>query len=306
MSCFFPGWRLRQLLAIAVVALAVQAVRPASALDAVPAVDVFAAKKTGDLEVGVVPQNERRVTIQLKNMTERPLTIQLPPAFAAVPVLAQQPGLFNNPFGQGNNGNGNNQQAPQQLGVGMNGGNQRGGNQQGGNLFNAGIFNIPAGRAIKIKAESVCLEYGKPSPDARMKYELQPLDSVSDKPELAAVLSSLGQEEIDQRTAQAAAWHVTNKMSWDELNNLVARKVGGTKEMQFSTRDIAAAKKFIEKATSEKRKPSETSATQFQRSGGGVTGFAGGTAGGFVSGQGGIGNVTLMGEDIRGFRGKAK
>ncbi|WP_254513194.1 hypothetical protein [Anatilimnocola floriformis] len=301
MSCFFAAWRSRRLfLVLAAVAFAAPCVQPTFAATPEPApdtVDVFAAVKAGDLEVGVVPQNERRVTIQLKNKTERPLTIQLPPALAAVPVLAQQPGgLFNGFPNAGGNRN-NQQQAPQQLGLGMNGGNQQRGNQQGGNLFNAGIFNIPAGRAIKIKAESVCLEYGKPSPDARMKYELQPLESVSDKPELAAVLTSLGTEQIDQRAAQAAAWHVANDIGWDELTNLVARKVGGTKEMQFSTRDVAAAKKFLDNVASEKRSStmnanetsSNRSPAQSPFSGNSAAAFAGGSASGFAFGQGGFG-----------------
>jgi hypothetical protein len=137
------------------------------------------------------------------------------------------------------------QQAPQQLGLGMNGGNQQGQGQ--GNVFPGGIFNIPAGKAIKIKAEAVCLEFGKPSPDARMKYELKPLDSVCDKPELAAVLTSLGQEQIDQRTAQAAAWHLTDDLSFDKLVGLLRREVGATKEYQFTRDQVASARDFLKK-----------------------------------------------------------
>jgi hypothetical protein len=260
MSRTFSGWLLRhRLLFIAAVAIVFQ-VQLASASDlnlfqgsqgAGPqGTDVFAAVEAGDLEVGVVPQNERRVTIQLKNISNRTLTIQLPPALAAVPILAQQPGLFPgfpNPGGQ----NQNQQQAPQQLGVGMNGGNQ-GGNNGGGNLF-GGMFHIPAGRAIKIKADAVCLEYGKPSPDARMKYELRPLAEVCDKPELAAVLTSLGKDQIDQRSAQAAAWHVTDDLSFNKLAGLLRREVGATKEYQFTRDQVAAAQSYLAKLPAKKQ-----------------------------------------------------
>jgi hypothetical protein len=260
MSRFFPGWSLRHHLA-AVTAFAIAFVLGslvASAAspqfgsqDAAQGIDVFAAVEAGDLEVSVVPQNERRVTIQLKNISNRPLTIQLPPAFAAVPILAQQPGLFPgfpNPGGQ----NQNQQQAPQQLGLGMNGGNRGGNNNGGGNLF-GGMFDIPAGRAIKIKADAVCLEYGKPSPDARMKYELKPLAEVCDKPELAAVLTSLGKDQIDQRTAQAAAWHLTDDLSFNKLAGLLRREVGATKEYQFTQDQVAAAQKYLAKLPSKKQ-----------------------------------------------------
>lgn len=260
MSCFFPGWRLRHHLAVVTTfvvsfvlgSLVAGAASPQfGSQPAAQGVDVFAALEAGDLEVGVVPQNERRVTIQLRNKTERPLTIHLPPAFAAVPILAQQQpgGLFGfpNPGGQ----NQNQQQAPQQLGVGLNGGNQ-GGNNGGGNLF-GGMFHIPAGRAIKIKAEAVCLEYGKPSPDARMKYELRPLAEVCDKPELAAVLTSLGKDQIDQRTAQAAAWHLTDELSFHKLAGLLRREVGATKEYQFTHDQVAAAQNYLAKLPAKKQ-----------------------------------------------------
>lgn len=254
MSRFFVGRRIRPLAAFAAVSLVfgsvsllANAASPAANDQPVPQPqDVFAAIQAGDLEVGVVPQNERRLTIQMKNKTDRPLTITLPPALAAGPILAQQPGLFPGPFNQqGQNGQ---QQAAQQVGVGMNGGN--GNNNGGQNLFPGGMFNIPAGRAIKIKAETVCLEYGKPNPDVRMKYELKSLADVCDKPELAAVLTSLGKDQLSQRAAQAAAWHLTNDLSWDELSKLVHRKVGSTVEMQFKSSEIAAAKAFVEKQQS--------------------------------------------------------
>lgn len=251
MSCFLPRWIFQQM-AVAALTLAVgivQAKSPQSTPKAdAQAVDVFAAQAAGDLEVGVVPQNERRVTIQLRNLADRPLTIQLPPALAAGPILAQQPGgLFQAGFPNPGGGQ-NRQQAPQQLGLGMNGGNQG-----GQNMMPGGIFNIPAGRAIKIKADAVCLEYGKPSPDARMKYELKPLTEVCDKPELAAVLMSLGKDQMDQRVAQAAAWHLTNDLSFDQLVSLLRREVGATKAFQFSRDQVVAAQEFLAKLPTTKR-----------------------------------------------------
>lgn len=261
---------------------------PAKTKIETPPQDVFAAIAAGDLEVGVVPRDERRLTIQMKNKTDRPLSIQMPPALAAAPILAQQPFPFpGGGFPNQQNAN-RGQQAPQQLGLPGGQGNNGGGNLFGGRN-NGGIFNIPAGRAIKIKADSVCLEHGKPEPDTRMKYELKPLAEVCDKPELVAVLSSLGQEQIDQRVAQAAAWHLTNQLPWDQLAGLIERQVGGVKVMEFQTNEVAAAKTFLERLPPQPKplsSPGETTPAPANVFGGvGVTAAAAATA---IAGPNGV------------------
>jgi hypothetical protein len=132
-----------------------------------------------------------------------------------------------------------------------------GGQGQGG--LQGGIFNIPAGRAIKIKFACVCLEYGKPEPDARMKYELKPLSEVKDSSELEAVLTSLGNKQIDQRVAQAATWHLTNDLGWDQLAALLRREVGAHKELQFSAAEVATAKAMLARLQKLERQPASLS-----------------------------------------------
>ncbi|QDU30509.1 hypothetical protein ETAA8_56540 [Anatilimnocola aggregata] len=254
MPRFSASWRLRHLLAVVAtfsISFVIGSFAQGNSPDETLPQPLFAAIAAGDLEAQVVPRDSKRLTIQFKNKTDRPLTIQMPAAMAAAPILAQQQ-PFNFFPGQPNNQQPNNrQQSPQQLGMpGMN--NNNGGNN---NLFGNGIFNIPAGRAIKIKADCVCLEYGKPEPDARMKYELKPLAEVCDKPELATMLRSLGDEQIDQRVAQAAAWHLTNELGWDELAGLVSRRVGSYTEHQFTSAQIAVAKRTLGQIASNKQSP---------------------------------------------------
>jgi hypothetical protein len=269
MPRFFREWPLRHLMLafssfLVVLTIGSYASGASPAAKTVAKVEIpqplFEAIAAGDLEAGVVPRDAKQLTIQLKNKTDRPLTIQMPPALAAAPVLAQQPGALFPGFPPNNNNN-NNQgnQAPQQLGLPGGQGNNGGGWGQGNRP--GGIFNIPAGRAIKIKSSCVCLEYGKPEPDVRMKYELKPLAEVNDSAALAQVLRSLGDELIDQRVAQAATWHVTNELSWDKLAGLVSRQVGGVKEMQFNAAEVATAKAFLDKLAAKDlkaRSPAET------------------------------------------------
>ena len=53
---------------------------------------MFAAMKNGDIEVKLIPKNDRESLVKLTNKTKRPLTVRLPDAFAGVPVLAQAAG----------------------------------------------------------------------------------------------------------------------------------------------------------------------------------------------------------------------
>ena len=55
-----------------------------------PAVDLFDAMKSGDIDVKYVAKNSLEGQLLVKNNTDQPLTVKLPEAFAAVPVLAQQ------------------------------------------------------------------------------------------------------------------------------------------------------------------------------------------------------------------------
>jgi hypothetical protein len=50
-----------------------------------------------------------------------------------------------------------------------------------------------------------------------MNYVLQPLGSVTDKPEVHALCNLVGHGVVDQTAAQAAVWHYNNGLSWEEL-----------------------------------------------------------------------------------------
>src|SRR5438270_9054457 len=52
-------------------------------------VDLFDAMKSGDIEVKFIARNSRDGQLLVKNKTDQPLSVKLPDAFAAVPVLAQ-------------------------------------------------------------------------------------------------------------------------------------------------------------------------------------------------------------------------
>src|SRR5262249_8103137 len=144
----------------------------------------------------------------IKNNTKKPLTVKLPETFAAMPVLAQRPG--------GGNRNNNNQQGGgqnQTAGGGMGG---MGGGMGGGG---GGFMSIPPEQVSQFQVATVCLEHGKNVPRAAIPYAIKPLEMATNKPEVRELLAAFGHGGLDQRAVQAAAWHLENGLSWNELAN---------------------------------------------------------------------------------------
>jgi hypothetical protein len=188
-----------------------------------PTVDMFDGIADGDLAVKFIPKDSKEGKVLIENKTDKPLTVKLPDAFAGVPVLAQNAGAA------GSSSNNNN--ANQGVGGGMGGGG--GGGGQGGNMF-----NVPPEKVALVKVTTVCLDHGKAEPRAGVPYEIKPIESVTDKPEVQELCRMLGTGQINQRAAQVAAWHLNNGMSWQELAAKQLRHAGGSSEPYFTDLEI--------------------------------------------------------------------
>lgn len=82
-----------------------------------------------------------------------------------------------------------------------------------------------------------------------MPYRIKPIAEATDKPEVRALCGMLGRGEISQRSAQAAAWHLNNEMSWDQLGAKRAQIVFGQLRVPFFTRrELAEGKEAATKA----------------------------------------------------------
>jgi len=212
--------------------------------------DVLEAESQGLVSVRYIPNDSRSAQIIVVNRSHRPLTLRLPAGFTGVPVLAQFGGMG----GQGNNNNNVGFGAagqPQTAGgggqgqQGMNGGM---GGQMGGQ--GGGAFSIPAEKTRVLRVTTVCLEHGKPEPSSRYPYKLASLESFSNDPTLAVVLESLGRGELSQRVAQAAAWHIANGLTWQQLEAKIIDHAGGDPdEPFFSSAELAAAHQVVGVAT---------------------------------------------------------
>jgi hypothetical protein len=210
-------------------------------------VEMFAAMEEGQIEVKFIPKDSTEANVLIKNKTDKPLNVQLPEAFAAVPILAQ--------FGGGGFGGG------QQGGGGFGGGG--GGNQGAGGGFGGGggggfgggagggggnFFNVPAEKVGDLKVPLVCLEHGKKEPRAAIPYRIIPLAKFTTDPAVYEMLKLFGQGQIDQRSAQAAAWHLASKMSWQELRDKQIVRLTGQRYAWFSPQELGRAVSLVNAA----------------------------------------------------------
>jgi len=227
------------------------------------AVDMFDAMHDGDLGVQFIPHDAREATLILTNNTDQPLTVHLPAAFAAIPVLAQgfgQPAGRGQPAGPATTstgkknqalGTGTKQKDQGQIGFGGAAGNAQAGakaNALAANGANAGAFSIPPERVVKLKLPTVCLEYGNAEPNAHIPYTVVPIDTYTTSGEVQELCRMLGTGTLDQQSVQAAAWHLANHMSWEKLADLkhFPHNSGFTKPV-FSKDQIHAAEAITDK-----------------------------------------------------------
>jgi len=218
-----------------------------------PTIDVLDAQSQGLVSVRYIPNSSKSAQVIVTNKTKRPLSLRLPASFAGIPVLAQGMGGMGGMGGgqQGGGGFGGGGIGGGQAaggggggmgGQGMNG--MGGGGQQGGGGM--GAFSIPPEKFLVIKVRTVCLEYGKPEPQPRMPYKLVEAESFSSDPRLLSLLESLGRGEMSQKVAQAAAWHISSGLTWEQLAAEKIDHVGVPDEAYFSRVELAAAHRVVE------------------------------------------------------------
>lgn len=221
-------------------------------------VELFDGIDDGSLDVSMIANNDLSVNVFFTNKTDRPLTVKLPHAVAAVQVLKQQQGLVGQPgagngrgSGQGNGG--------QSQGVGFGFGQQGRGTGQG-NGFNNGqqggnnpfqgqaFFSIPAEKVVMLSEKGLCLNHDRPNPKPRLAYQIVPLDTVNDSPVLIEVIRSHTSGSVATPVAQAAAWHVANGLTWRDLETKMIDHLGRPDSPYFTRSQVDAARKVIEQA----------------------------------------------------------
>jgi hypothetical protein len=225
----------------------------ASATEPSTPLNFFDAVDAGKINAKFIALNDHEAKLIVTNNTKQPLNLKLPEAFAGVPVAAQFGGAGGGRAGGGGGGRaggggrtgggGGGQQ--QQVGGG--GGGGIGGGIGGGG---GGQFSVPPEKTAKIDMAVVCLEHGLRDPSSSAPYKMVPADTVVDRPAVVELLKAFGRGEMKHGAAQAAAWHLNNDLSWQQL----AAKLQGTKRSfkrppYFSADEIRTGMAYATEAT---------------------------------------------------------
>lgn len=188
-------------------------------------VDIFQAIDDDLLEVKFVARSATKGRIVMTNKTDKPVEVEIPEAFAGVPVLKQFGGGGfgggGGGFGGGGFGGGGGNQ-----GVGGGGGGRGGG--RGGGGRGGGRFSVPPEKVERIDVPLVCLDHGLKDPSSSKPYELRPIEDVVNDPATIEVVKAYANGELPFEASQAAVWHLNSDVSWIELAN---KKTGTVRSM---------------------------------------------------------------------------
>ncbi len=209
-------------------------------------VEMFQAIERGQIEVKIIPRDSTESNVLIENKSDQPLNVELPTAFAGVPVLAQFGGGMGGMGGGGGGGT-------QAMGGGMGGG---GGGMGGGG---GGFFNVAPERVGQFKVPTVCLEHGKRDPRPAVPYVIRPIEEFTDRPAVHALCQMLGSGQLNQRAAQVAAWMLQCDMNWQELAAKRLRFANGTSRPYFSPLEIQGGIQIATVAVEQAERQQETS-----------------------------------------------
>jgi hypothetical protein len=221
---------------------------------AAPKVDMFDGIESQSLEVTMRPKNEFGGNVFIKNNTDKPITVLLPDAIVGIHVHPQfGGGMGGGGMGGGMGGMGGGMGGMggqnQTMGGGMGGmgGGMGGGGMGGmGGGGGGGFFSIPPAETVRVPFNSVCLEHGKRSPTPRNVYKVVRVEDYSDKPELKELCKVVGTGKVDTAITQAAAWHISSGMSWDQLANKMFDQAAAADTPYFSRQQLVAAHQLVQ------------------------------------------------------------
>lgn len=200
-------------------------------------VKMFDGIDNGKLDVKMIPGDAMKGNLLIENKTGKPLTVEMPDAFVGVQVLKQ--------FGGGGMGRGG--------GGGMTGGGGGGGQSVGGGGGGMGMgggggggyFSVPADKPVRVPYQSVCLEHGKADPNSRMTYRPIRVEEFTDNKALQELITTIGTQKVDLQVAQAAAWNLSNNVSWQDLAAKAKSKLGGRFVPYFTPAQLAKAEQMV-------------------------------------------------------------
>jgi hypothetical protein len=241
-------------------------------------IDVFEGIEKGVLDVKMIPKDAMGGNMLIENKGDKPLNVDFPAAFIGKQVLKQfggGGGGFGGGGQQGGGGGFGGGGGGQAQGGGLGGGGGQGGlggggggfGGQGGGGGGGGFFSVPADKVVRVTYRSVCLEHGKPEPNSRMAYRIGKVEEFSDNPVLEETLKMVASGQLDPQAGQAATWHLTDKMSWEQLAAKSIPHIGRPATPYFTPETLARAQNIHVAAVARAKERDEKSAVAATKSG---------------------------------------
>jgi hypothetical protein len=194
-------------------------------------VELFAAIAAKQVAVRFIPADATQARLYVNNQSDKPLAVEIPPAFAGTPIVPPLEGPYAAALAE---------QVPQTLGSVVQTATPAPYRSPNGQpapyrspdapLTPSANGDRPAELGPKPKVVTiapkaiqevpivcVCLDYGKPTPNPNMPFTIAKIDSVARRPEVKVLLEEFAKGQFDQQVTQLAAWHFSNTMSWGEL-----------------------------------------------------------------------------------------
>lgn len=233
--------------------------------------DLFEAVEAGVLDFKFIAKSDREGRFIMTNKSGQQLNLQVPEAFAGVPVVGQGFGGGGGGFGGGGGGGlGGGGGGGQSLGGG--GGGLGGGGGFGGG-GGGGQFSIPPEKTTRVDVPMLCLDHGKKDPSSSKPYELVPAVDHVERPEVIELLKAFGNGDLNHGAAQAAVWHLNNDVSWQELSSkLTGTRRDFNRSPYFSRAEIQAGMAYATEArrraeiaaASRESEPEESMADEYE------------------------------------------
>lgn len=224
------------------------------------ALNVFEGMQAKQVAVKLTQRNEKTGTLFVRNNTDQPLIVEIPAAFVGVHIFnaaqlangqasprvaaqsAQSTGVSINEPVVSVSGDAPGPESPDQAKP-----NQKPTGKAAETLAKPRRFDVPAGKTVQFPVTSVCLEYGKLTPNAKMAYLIIPVEKYSRNPVLHELLPLFAKVRVNQDVAQAAAWHVSNGMTWREIAGVMGQ--GPVPVPMFDARTLQQANLLVNEAT---------------------------------------------------------
>ena len=215
-----------------------------------PAIDLFDAIDSNQVDAKFIAKNDHDARVLLKNTSGKPLSLKMPAAFAGVP-LAQFGG-----GGGGRVGGGGGSRGSTSTGGGggqqsVGGGGLGGGGGIGGGGGGGGFFSLPPEETAKLDVEVVCLDHGLRTPSGSAVYKLVPADTfLEDRPAVVELLKAFGRGDLKHGAVQAAAWNLNSGLTWDQLRTkLTGTRRSPSRAPYFTADEIRAGMAYASEAT---------------------------------------------------------